>query len=68
MVINQFHQYQQNKQLPLILTELTEQKKDHDICGWCMNILSFWYMYQGLLFFIYICIFIESVFYLLGCI
>ena len=24
---HQFHQYQQNKQLPLILTELTEHKK-----------------------------------------
>jgi hypothetical protein len=28
---HQFHQYQQNKQSPLILTELTEHKKDHDI-------------------------------------
>jgi len=27
----QFHQYQQNQQPPLILTELTEHKKDHDI-------------------------------------
>jgi len=30
----QFHQYQQNEQSPLILTELTEHKKDHDI--WCL--------------------------------
>jgi hypothetical protein len=28
---HQFHQYQQNQQTPLILTELTEYKKDHDI-------------------------------------
>ena len=28
---HQFHQCQQNEQLPLILTELTEHKKDHDI-------------------------------------
>ena len=28
---HQFYQYQQNKQTPLILTELTEYKKDHDI-------------------------------------
>ena len=28
---HQFHQYQQNKQSPFILTELTEHKKDHDI-------------------------------------
>ena len=27
MVRNQFHQYQQNKQSPYILTELTEHKK-----------------------------------------
>ena len=26
-----FHQYQQNEQSPLILTELAEQKKDHSI-------------------------------------
>jgi hypothetical protein len=25
----QFHKYQQNKQSPLILTELTKHKKDH---------------------------------------
>jgi len=31
---HQFHQYQQNKQSPLILTELTEHKKYHDI--WCL--------------------------------
>jgi len=30
---HQFQQYQQNKQSPLISTELTEHKKDHDI--WC---------------------------------
>jgi hypothetical protein len=28
---HQFHQYQQNEQSPLILTELTEYKKDHNI-------------------------------------
>jgi hypothetical protein len=28
---HQCHQYQQNKQSPLIPTELTERKKDHDI-------------------------------------
>ena len=28
---HQFHQYQPNEQSPLILTELTEHKKDHDI-------------------------------------
>jgi hypothetical protein len=28
---HQFQQYQQNKQSPLISTELTEHKKDHDI-------------------------------------
>ena len=27
---HQFHQYQQNKQSPLILTELTEHKKDNN--------------------------------------
>ena len=27
----QFHQYQHNQQSLLILTELTEHKKDHDI-------------------------------------
>jgi hypothetical protein len=27
---HQFHQYQQNKQSPLIPTELAEHKKDHD--------------------------------------
>jgi hypothetical protein len=30
---HKFHKYQQNVQSPLILTELTEHKKDHDI--WC---------------------------------
>ena len=28
-----FYQYQQNEQSPLILTELTEHKKDNDIWG-----------------------------------
>jgi hypothetical protein len=28
---HQFHQYQESEQSPLILTELTEHKKDHDI-------------------------------------
>ena len=28
---HQFYQYQQNEQLPLILTEPNEHKKDHDI-------------------------------------
>ena len=28
---HQFHQYQQNERAPLILTELTEHKKDHDL-------------------------------------
>jgi hypothetical protein len=28
---NQFNKYQQNEQSALILTELTEHKKDHDI-------------------------------------
>ena len=31
---HQFHQYQQNKQSPLILTEVTEHKKDHDVWRW----------------------------------
>ena len=33
---HKFHQYQQNEQSPLILTELTEHKakKDHDIWRW----------------------------------
>ena len=31
---HQFHQYQQNEQSPLILGELTEHKKYHDICCW----------------------------------
>jgi hypothetical protein len=31
--LQQFHQYQQNKQSPLILTHSTRKKKDHDI--WC---------------------------------
>jgi hypothetical protein len=30
---HQFHQYQQSKQSPLILTELTNHKKDN--CIWC---------------------------------
>ena len=29
----QFHQYQQNKQLPLISNQIIENKKDH--CIWC---------------------------------
>jgi hypothetical protein len=29
---HQFYQYHQNKQSPLILTELIEHKKDHIIC------------------------------------
>jgi hypothetical protein len=28
---DQCHQYEQNEQSPLILTELIEHKKDHDI-------------------------------------
>jgi hypothetical protein len=28
---HQYHQYQQNKQSPFILTELPKHKKDHDI-------------------------------------
>ena len=28
-----FHQYQQNEQSPLILTELTKHNKNHDIYG-----------------------------------
>jgi hypothetical protein len=28
---HQFHKYRHNDQSPLILTELTEHKKDHDI-------------------------------------
>jgi hypothetical protein len=28
---HQFHQYQQNEQLSLIITELTENKPQHDI-------------------------------------
>jgi hypothetical protein len=28
---HQFNQYQQNKQSPLILTELAEHKQDHDM-------------------------------------
>jgi hypothetical protein len=31
---HQFHQYQQNKQSPLNLTELTEHKNNHDIWHW----------------------------------
>jgi len=31
---HQFHQYQQNEQSPLILAELTEYKKDHNIWRW----------------------------------
>ena len=31
---NDGNQYQQNKQSPLILTEITEHKKDHDIWRW----------------------------------
>jgi len=30
----QFHQYQQNKRSPIILTELLEQTEDHDIWRW----------------------------------
>ena len=34
---HQFHQYQQNEQSTLILSELTEHNKDHDIWRWkCM--------------------------------
>ena len=29
--MSSFHQYQQNEQSPLILTELTEYKEDHNI-------------------------------------
>ena len=32
-----FYQYQQNKQSPLILSELIEHKKKHDIHVWCCN-------------------------------
>ena len=31
---HQFHQYQQNKQWPLILNELTEHRNEHDIRCW----------------------------------
>ena len=31
---HQFHQHEQNKQSPLMLTQLTEHKKDHDIWWW----------------------------------
>ena len=31
-IVSQFHQYQQNEQSPLILTELIEHKKDHALC------------------------------------
>jgi hypothetical protein len=31
---HQSHQYQQNEQAPLILTELTKHNKDHDIWRW----------------------------------
>jgi hypothetical protein len=31
---HQFHQYQQSEQPTLILTELTEHKKDRDIWHW----------------------------------
>ena len=31
---HQFHQYQQNKQSPPISTELTEHKKEYDLCFW----------------------------------
>jgi hypothetical protein len=34
-VVHQFHiQYQQNEQSPLILTELTEHKNNHEIGRW----------------------------------
>ena len=43
MIWHHFHQYQQNEQSPLILTQLTEHKKENDIWHWksrtfCINI------------------------------
>jgi hypothetical protein len=39
--MQRFHQYQQNRQLPLILTELTEHKRDVDFLKVELS-LHFW--------------------------